>query len=61
MLVSLTGITVDFVNVVKSMSDVADGPVEVGAVAEGSGFRVCHSDVAETLLVSTVEVSKTGS
>ena len=59
--VSLTGTSVDFVDVVETISDVVDGPVEVGAVTEGSGLRVCHSDVAETLLVSTVEVSKTGS
>ena len=59
--VPLTGPVVDFVDVVETMSDVADGVVDVRAVTEDSGLKVCHSDVAEKVLVSIVEVLKIGS
>ena len=59
--VPLTGPVVDFADVVETMSDVADGVVDVRAVADEPGLKVCHSDVAEKVLVSIVEVSKVGS
>ena len=59
--VPLTGPVVDFADVVNTMFDVVDGVVDVGAVTDEPGLKVCHSDVAEKVLLSIVEVSKIGS